>query len=151
MLDALREGIGLDITRAIREASLLRNEYSTKVIREVTRKVNEATAILEEGFNSSVDKEKLISELTETALTLEKTKPKDEHQQEQKDQLKKQINATVEEVSESKKYKLNKINSGIDKKSKKILSVVSDILSIKLSKFLVDEIIEEIIKELNGK
>ena len=151
LLDALREGIGLDITRAIREASLLRNEYSTKVIREVTRKVNEATAILEEGFNSSVDKEKLISELTETALTLEKTKPKDEHQQEQKDQLKKQINATVEEVSESKKYKLNKINSGIDKKSKKILSVVSDILSIKLSKFLVDEIIEEIIKELNGK
>ncbi len=151
LLDALREGIGLDITRAIREASLARNDASAKVIREVTKKIDEATTILDEGFNSSVDKEKLIAELTATAETLARTIPKDDAQAQQKEQLTQQIENTVEEVTESKKYKLNQVNSGIDKKSKKILSVVSDILSTKLSKFLVDEIIEEIIKELNGK
>lgn len=151
LLDALREGVGLDITHAIREASLARNDASSKVMREVAKKIGEATTILDEGFNSSVDKEKLIAELTATAETLARTKPKDDAQAQQKEQLTRQIETTVEEVAESKKYKLNQVNSGVDKKSKKILSVVSDILSTKLSKFLVDEIIEEIIKELNGK
>ena len=151
LLDALREGIGLDITRAIREASLARNDASSKVMRDVERKIGEATLILEEGFNSSVDKEKLLTELASTAEVLARTKPKDDAQAEQKQQLTHRIESAVEEVTESKKYKLNQVNSGIDKKSKKILSVVSDILSNKLSKFLVDEIIEEIIKELNGK
>lgn len=151
LLDALREGVALEITKAIREASIARNDASAKVLREVAKKIGEATTILNEGFNSSVDKGKLISELTATAETLARTKPKNENQAQQKEQLTHQIETTVEEVAESKKYKLNQVNSGIDKKSKKILSVVSDILSTKLSKFLVDEIIAEIIKELNGK
>lgn len=151
LLDSLSEGVGMDITHAIREASLLRNDASAKVMREVAKKIGEATAIIDEGFNSSVDKEKLIADLTVTAEILEKTKPKDNTQAEQKEILKRQIESTVEGVCESKKYKLDKVNSGVDKKSKKILSIVSDILSTKLSKFLVDEIIDEIIKELNGK
>ena len=40
---------------------------------------------------------------------------------------------------------------GIDKKSKQVLKVVSDILSRKLAKVLVDEIIEDIVSELNRK
>ena len=151
LMDALSEGVGLDITRTIREASVSRNDATAKVMREVSKKIGEATTILDEGFNSSVDKEKLIEDLTTTAETLAKTKPKDDAQAEQKEQLTRQIETTVEEVTESKKYKLNQVNTGIDKKSKKILSVVTDILSKKLSKFLVDDIIEEIIKELNGK
>ena len=35
------------------------------------------------------------------------------------DELQKQIDETILEVSESSNYKINKINSGIDKKSKK--------------------------------
>ena len=151
LLNALSEGIGWDITKTIRESSTLRNDATGKVIREVEKKVTEATTILLEGFNSSVDKARLIEELVESAETLDKAKAKDDRQQQQKQQLRERISETVEEVSESKKYKLNEINTGIDKKSKKILMVVSDILSRKLSKFLVDEIIDEIIKELNGK
>lgn len=151
LLEALREGVGLDITRAIREASISRNDVSAKTMREVTKKLNEADTILEEGFNSAVDKEKLLTELTAVAETLEKVKPKDGTQQTQQDQLRTRISATAEAVAESKKYKLNEVNSGIDKKSKKVLAIVSDILSTKLSKFLVDEIIEEIINKLNGK
>ena len=151
LLEALREGVGLDITRAIREASMSRNDVSAKVMRDVARTIGEATTVLDEGFNSSVDKEKLVTQLTTAAETLARTKPKDDAQAEQKERLTQQIETTVAEVVESKKYKINQVNSGIDKKSKKILAVVTDILSTKLSKFLVDEIIEEIINELNGK
>lgn len=151
LLNALKETVGLDITHLIRDASSARNDTSAKAMREVEKKIGEASTILSEGFNSSVDKKNLISDLNETAETLAKVKPKDESQAQRKKQLQLQIETTVEEVSESKKYKLNQVNSGIDKKSKKILSVVSNILSEKLSKFLVDEIIEEIIKKLNGK
>jgi molecular chaperone HtpG len=151
LLDALREGVGLDITHAIREASLSRNDASAKAMREVAKKLNEADTILEEGFNSSVDKDKLLTELTAAAEALEKVKPKDGEQQAQQEQLRERIATTVDAVATSKKYKLNEVNSGIDKKSKKVLAIVSDILSTKLSKFLVDEIIEEIINKLNGK
>ena len=151
LLEALREGIGLDITHAIREASLSRNDASAKAMREVVKKLNEADTILEEGFNSSVDKDKLLTELTVAAEALEKVKPKDGAQQTQQEQLRERIATTADAVATSKKYKLNEVNSGIDKKSKKVLAIVSDILSTKLSKFLVDEIIEEIINKLNGK
>ena len=151
LLEALREGIGLDITHAIREASLSRNDASAKAMREVAKKLNEADTILDEGFNSSVDKDKLLTELTAAAEALERVKPKDGTQQEQQEQLRERIATTADAVAASKKYKLNEVNSGIDKKSKKVLAIVSDILSTKLSKFLVDEIIEEIINKLNGK
>lgn len=57
----------------------------------------------------------------------------------------------MDEVTESKNFKINQINAGIDKKSKQVLKVVSDILSRKLAKVLVDEIIEDIVSELNRK
>jgi dsDNA-specific endonuclease/ATPase MutS2 len=71
--------------------------------------------------------------------------------QPKKQELRTQIGTAIEEVSESKNFKINQINSGIDKKSKQVLKVVSDILSRKLAKFLVDEIIEDIVAELNRK
>lgn len=151
LLEALREGIGLEITHAIREASLSRNDASAKAMSEVAKKLNEADTILNEGFNSSVDKDKLLTELTAAAEALERVKPKDDAQQAQQEQLRERIATTADDVAASKKYKLNEVNSGIDKKSKKVLAIVSDILSTKLSKFLVDEIIGEIINKLNGK
>lgn len=151
LLEALREGVGLDITHAIREASLSRNDASARAMREVAKKLNEADSILDEGFNSSVDKDKLLTELTAAAEALERVKPKDGAQQAQQEQLRERIATTADAVAASKKYKLNEVNTGIDKKSKKVLAIVSDILSTKLSKFLVDEIIEEIINKLNGK
>lgn len=151
LLEALREGVGLDITHAIREASLSRNDASARAMREVAKKLNEADSVLDEGFNSSVDKDKLLTELTAAAEALERVKPKDGAQQAKREQLRERIATTVDTVAASKKYKLNEVNTSIDKKSKKVLAIVSDILSTKLSKFLVDEIIEEIIKKLNGK
>lgn len=150
LIEALSNQVAIDITRAIREASQTRNDPSAKVLKEVSKIVSDAEARVVEGFNSSVDKDKIVNELTETAEKLEKTKVKDEYES-KKIILREKVKEIIEQVSESRNYKINKINSGIDKKSRQVLKTVSDILSKKLSKFLVDEIIEEIITELNGK
>lgn len=150
LIDALSNGVAIDIARAIREASQTRNDPSVKVLKEMDKKISEATSIVSEGFNSSVDKDKLVEELETAVEKLEKTKVKDEYSP-KKEELRKKLEEAVEQVVSSNNYKINKISSGIDKKSKNVLKIVSDILSKKLSKFLVDEIISEIIAELNGK
>lgn len=150
LIDSLTTGVAVDIARAIREASQTRNDPSMKVLKEMDKKISEANAITLEGFNSSVDKDKLVEELENAVEKLRKTKVKDEYTP-KKEELSQKLEETVKQVASSNNYKINKISSGIDKKSKKVLKTVSDILSKKLSKFLVDEIIEEIIAELNGK
>lgn len=150
LIDTLSTGVAVDIARAIREASQTRNDPSMKVLKEMDKKISEANAITSEGFNSSVDKDKLVEELETAVEKFRKTKVKDEYTP-KKEELCQKLEETVKQVASSNNYKINKISSGIDKKSKNVLKTVSDILSKKLSKFLVDEIIAEIIAELNGK
>lgn len=150
LIEKLSNGIGVEISRTIREASLTRNNPNTKALREVEKKIAEASTAVEEGFNSTVDKEKLIATLTESAASLGGLRVSDDLVQ-KKQELQEKIEVAIDEVSESKNFKINQINSGIDKKSKQVLKVVSDILSRKLAKVLVDEIIEEIVSELNRK
>lgn len=150
LIEALSNGVGLEIARTIREASLTRNNPNAKALREVERKIAEASTAVSEGFNSSVDKETLITSLTESAASLSGLRVSDNLLQ-KKQELQEKMETTIEKVSESKNFKINQINSGIDKKSKQVLKVVSDILSRKLAKVLVDEIIEDIVSELNRK
>ncbi len=149
-IDALSCGVGAEITRTIREASVTRNNPSAKALREVEKKISEATTTVTEGFNSTVDKEKMLSALTESAATLAGMRVNDDLVS-KKQELQEKIEAAIEEVSKSKNFKINQINTGIDKKSRQVLKVVSDILSRKLAKVLVDEIIEDIVAELNRK
>ena len=82
--------------------------------------------------------------------TLQKTKVGEDLQGE-KERLQQVIENALEDASTSSNYKINRIKTGMDRKSKKMLEIVSDILSLKLSKFLVDEILEEIIDAINRK
>jgi len=150
LIQALSDGVGLEIARTIREASLTRNNPNAKALREVEKKLAEASTAVSEGFNSTVDKEKLITTLTDTAASLSGLKVGDDLSAKKKE-LQEKVETAIEEVTESKNFKINQINSGIDKKSKQVLKVVSDILSRKLAKVLVDEIIEDIVSELNRK
>jgi hypothetical protein len=134
----------------IREASAARNNPSARIIQEVQTQVRQATETIEEGFNSSVDKGRLLEQLEKSGDTLRRTKVGDDLQGE-KERLQHAIEEVLEDASSSSNYKINRIKAGMDRKSKKMLEVVSDILSLKLSKFLVDEILEEIIEALNRK
>ena len=150
LIETLQNSIGAEITKAIREASTLRNDNSAKVIAEVQQQLSEATVAVAEGFNSSVDKTRLLDQLAATEETLKRAKVRDDLKP-VKEKLEQQIAKTIEEVSGSSNYKMNQVNTGVDKRSKKILAIVSDILSEKLAKPLVDDIIEEIVTVLNGK
>ena len=129
---------------------ILPKSPNAKALREIERKIGEASTAVAEGFNSTVDKEKMVTALTESAASLAGLRVSEDLTPKKKE-LQEKIEAAIEEVSESKNFKINQINSGIDKKSKQVLKVVSDILSRKLAKVLVDEIIEDIVKELNRK
>ena len=150
LIQALQDGIGAEITKAIREASTQRNDTSAKVINEVQEQVNEALVTVQEGFNSSVDKSRLEDALSTAGELLNKTRVRDELKT-KKETLQKELQDAIETVSNSRNYKVNQVNTGIDRKSKKILEIVTDILSEKLAKPLVDDIIEEIVTALNGK
>lgn len=149
-IENLQNGIGTEISRLIREASGKRNDASAKLIKEVEKTITGAVQELEEGFNSSVDKEKLVEQLTESTQKLIGTKVR-EDLKEKKEELLQAINETTDQVTNSNNYKINRINTGIDRKSKKMLAIISDILSERLAKFMVDEIIDEIVEALNGK
>ena len=149
-METLRDGIGAEITRTIREASSSRNDPSAKVIAEVQRKVSKATDALEKGFNSSVDKERMLKLLEEAEDALINSKIREDLKP-RKTELQQHLAQTIETVRASDNYKLKRIHTGIDRKSKRVLATVSDILSKKLSKELVDQILEEIIATLNGK
>lgn len=150
LIAVLQDGVGTEITKLIREASSLRNDVSAKVITEVQKQVSDATVTVAEGFNSSVDKSRLLDQLTAAEETLKKTKVREELKP-KKDELQQQLAQAIENVADSSNYKMNQVNTGVDKRSKKILAIVSDILSEKLAKPLVDDIIEEIVTVLNGK
>ena len=150
LIAALQNGVGADITKAIREASTLRNDNSARIISEVQQQISDAIITVAEGFNSSVDKSRIQDTLERAEETLKKTKVRDELKP-KKEELQKKLEETIETVSTSRNYKVNQVSSSVGKKSKKILEVITDILSEKLSKPLVDDIIEEIVAALNGK
>lgn len=150
LIEILKDTIGAEITKVIRETSALRNDTSAKVIAEAQQQVNEAAVTVAEGFNSSIDKTRLLDQLAATEETLKRAKVRDDLKS-AKEQLVQQLTKTIEEVTNSSNYKMNQVNTGVDKRSKKILAVVTDILSEKLAKPLVDDIIEEIVTVLNGK
>ena len=151
LISELKNTIGVEIGKTIREASKTRNDPFTKIEVEAAKKVYDAKTILDEGFNSNVDKNDTIETLKKVKETLKKSKPKDKKQIERKNYLENEIDSTLTQVTDSKNYKVNQLNSSIDKKSKKIISVITDVLSLKLSKKLVDEIISDIIKRINKK
>ncbi len=150
LIEELQKTIGPEIAKAIREASNQRNDTSAKVITEVQRQVSDANITVREGFNSSVDKNRLLDSLLDAEETLQKTKVKDELRP-QKEQLQRKLTETIGAVSGSNNYKINQVNTSYNKHAKKVLIIVTDVLSEKLSKNLVDDILEEIVTALNGK
>lgn len=149
-IECMKDEIGSEIIKKIRTASGQRNDASAKVIRDAEQAIRNAEKELGEGFNSSVDKNRILKQLSQEESSLQNAKVRQDLQ-EKRDALVQKIREMHEKVNESNNYKVNKIKSGIDRKSKKILAVVSDVLSEKLSKFLVDDILDEVVDKLNGK
>ena len=107
-MEALSNSVGTEIARTIREASLTRNNPNAKALREIERKIGEASTAVAEGFNSTVDKEKMVTALTESAASLAGLRVSEDLTSKKKE-LQEKIEAAIEEVSESKNFKINQI------------------------------------------
>lgn len=149
-IDALASEIGTEISSIIREASKRRNDPSGKVLASVKKTIAEAETTLKEGFNSSVDREKVLETLKQAEVSLKSTAVSPAQQELKKD-LAAKLTETQGKVEVSRNYKINQVSSSLDRKSKKVLEIISNILSMKLSKFLVDEIMAEIIEAFERK
>lgn len=149
-IDKMATTVGQEISSLIREASKRRNDPSGKALKAVQKKISEAEKIVAEGFNSSVDKENTLEELGKAEIALRST-PVSSERKEMKNELIQKITATQAKVATSNNYKINQVNSSLDRKSRKVIETISNILSKKLSKILVDEIMDEIIAALERK
>ena len=78
LIEALQEGIGTEISKAIREASSSRNDSSSKAIAEIKKQVRRATSAVKDGFNSNVDRENLLDQLKEAEEKFKRTKIRDD-------------------------------------------------------------------------
>lgn len=150
LINTLSDSIGNAISSQIREASKRRNDPSGRVLAATQAKIADANTSLTEGFNSSVEREKLLEDLQQAEVTLRST-PVSPTQQETKKDLIEKLAEVQESVDKSRNYKINQVSSNLDRKSKKVLGIISDILSKKLSKFLVDDIMAEIIEAFERK
>jgi molecular chaperone HtpG len=147
-IEILSEKIGDKISKKIREASKNRNRPFSKKIKEVKKVLKEVNIINNEGFNSSVEKNQIKDQVKKCVNEISKLKANDDIEQQQKESIIKELETAVERTKESDNFKIKKV-SKIGRKEKKVLKVVTDVLSNNLTKEFVNQIIDEIIAELN--
>lgn len=147
-LRLMTEVVGEEISKDIRNSSTNRSNPLKKKTNEVTKKINEVEKVSREGFNSKVEKESYSRELEKLSNDIASISVKTDDDKKIKVQTLHLLEEIKEEIDLSQKYKLNEINS-LGKKEKKILNIVSDVLSSYLTKDTVDEIINELKSRLN--
>lgn len=147
LLEQLKEGVGQTISIDIRDSSKNRNNPLEKKIVQAKKKVEETKKVEVEGFNSGVEKKTYLQELENLKNDVHKQPARTEADKEKKEEILQTLNDAVEQVTESSNYKVNKLTN-LSAKEKKILKVVTDVLSGYLEKASLDGIMDEIEKKL---
>lgn len=150
LLEKLSEGIGQTISIDIRDSSKNRNSPLEKKIIQAKNKVEETKKVEVEGFNSGVEKKIYLKELEDLKRDVYKQPVRTEADKEKKEKILQTLNDAVEQVSESSNYKVNKLGN-LSNKEKKILKIVTDVLSSYLQKSLLDDVMDEIEKKLKDR
>ncbi len=149
-IDEITVKVGVEISKKIREASKVRNDFNDKKLDAAQKTLTKAFNYNNEGFNSELEKENLKKELELTIEELKPIKSKSKDQEKSKKITLKDLTSLYKATEKSKNLKINKIKK-LDAKSKKVLKVVSNVLTQNLTKENVDMLIEEIILELNSE
>lgn len=148
LIEELKLKVGEPIVALIRNASKARNNQFEKTVTEAQKVMKEVKKAENEGFNSKVEKDKCLERLEKTKVFVEKIKPKDQYEIEMKKKAIEDMEITIDKVINEACYKTDNIKS-IGKKERRILHVITDIISEYIDKDVVDEIIDRINKELS--
>ena len=152
LINKMIKDIGKPLISKIRAASVERNDAVGKTIRNINITLKDAQKELEEGYNSKIDKEAAIQTIDDIEKVLEGL-PKNisDERKEIKRELKNKADILKSQIEDSSHYKMDELGVSLDRKSKKILYIVSEVLSEKLSKELADLIIEGIKEKLRER
>ena len=151
-LNEMKSKVGQVIITKIRTASLKRNDSVGKTLKQINSTLKETQKELSDGFNSRIDKENALQVLEDAITSLEKLpKNLDEDRTKTRDELIEKVTDLQQEVETNSHYKLEDIEAKLDRRSKKLLQFVSEVLSEKLSKELADIIIDGIKEKIRGK
>lgn len=143
LIDELSQKVGDDIVKAIRESSKNRNNDLNKKVNQASNVINEIKELESDGFNSKVEKKAYIGELDKIKKEVSGVKATNLVEEKKKEDILREIDIVSEEIEKSNNYKANQIKD-IGKKERKVLHIVTDILSIYLDKCTVDMLISEI-------
>ena len=151
-IQVLKAQIGFPIISKIRAASQKRNDVVSKTIKKANNVIDETKNELSEGFNSKVDKAEVIQNLVDIQDVLDHLPTTiDTERQKITEELKKTVEDLANQVADSNHYRLDDVTKTLDRKSKKMLQIVSEVLSEKLSKDLANLILDGIKEKLREK
>lgn len=153
LIKTLKNTIGSQLSAAIGKASRERNDPSKKAINEAKKAVDEGKNALQQGFASGVAKQRLVENLTKTLDATREVADKKKKTSSTSQSIKKseeiqtavtQLETTLGKIEDSDHFKIEVLKGRISKKEKKILTIVTDVLSEYLDDQLVNHIIDQI-------
>lgn len=150
--NGMRNTIGMEITDKIRAASKIRNNPMQKMLNKVEQEVAKVEEVLNKGFHSSAEKEKVSAGLEATRRDLYNI-PKSAPDEviEKKKALMEQLTKLVDEVDESTNFRIKKdIPSNFSKAEKKIVQAMMEVLSRNFERITVDSLYHEFLEELKS-
>lgn len=143
----LTQEIGIPLSKTVRESSTRRNDKLQKKLNEAENKIAEVIELESDGFNSKQEKEKHIEKLTTIYEQLAKIPVKELEEQEKKQKVLEKLDQIIDKSAESNSYKVNNIKD-IGKKEKKVLKIVTEVLTDYLTSDTLGIIIKEIENQL---
>lgn len=153
LMRSLKSGIGSELSSAIGKASRDRNDPSKRIVGEAMKAVNEGQNALVEGFASGVSKQRIVDTLNrslDAAREAAERRPRPGDQgrkSKSNEELRvavQKLEETLGQVEESTHYKTDVLKGRIGKKEKKILQVVTDVLSDYFDDQLINKIIDQV-------
>lgn len=149
----IRGTVGTEVSEKIRAASKARNNPAQKTVKKAEKTLGNTEDILNNGFNSSFEKEQVLEGIAAVKKEL-KAIPKAAAPEviEQKTDLLEKAEQLEEAVSMSTNFKAKKdVSSDFSKDEKKIIQAFLEVLSRNFERDTVDSIFRETIIELKAK
>lgn len=151
--DYFKNNIGSLLSSKIRAASKARNNPMKKALVKTEKTIQETKKVLENGFNSSFEKEQIAKSLEaarKDLYVIPKDAPTDVLTQ--KAELIDSLTELATEVDQSKSYRAKTdIPSNFSKAEKKIIQAMLEVLTRNFERSTVDSLYKEFLQELKKK
>lgn len=151
LIEKLRSSIGTEISEKIVEASRTRNDPVQKVVKNADKIIHTVEEKQLTGFNSRDEAESARGDVETTIHKLTRMKTSRPEVQKVQQQTVERLAGILDSMNEeTTAYKLDKLQGIIGRKEKKILQMVTDIVTKYIDEPALSHIIDEIIKSIAG-